>query len=320
MSAFQIVFCRSFPNFIISCILARLWGVRHTLGERKHTPLLLLRGVLGSTAIFLLYLAVLRMPLADANTLFLTNAAFTALLGWTLRIERINWQLAAGILICTAGAVLVSHPPFLFGGHQDWSHGRVMGVVFVELSALTGAAAFLLIGVIGTSISSVTVMAWFHLVSSISAVIPMCLGFPKPLVVDIAAREWLSMAGLVVASLTGQLFLTRGMQICRGPKGTTLNTTQVIYSHILGFAVFSEVPTFWSIGGSVLVASGAILVAWGKASRAGKDAGGVGGEEEHFTLEMAPVRDAQGSGEEVALSTLASTRSTSSGCSRSSLF
>eukprot|EP00803_Ostreobium_quekettii_P007753 evm.model.scf_1175.3 EVM.evm.TU.scf_1175.3 scf_1175:45511-47906(+) len=266
----KIFSARSLPGFLVLCVLPRFCGIPHPLGERQHMPLLALYGTLGAAAVVCFYLALLRIPLGDAYTLFLTNAAGTALLGWLLRVAKINRQLVAGIFLCTVGAVMASHPPFLFGGHQEWDNKRLLGVTLIGAAVLTGSCGFLLLGVIGERLPSVTLMSWIFLVSSLVSVITLSMGFPKPAVVDLGVHEWLLVFVLITVSLSGQFFTTRGVQLCKGPKGATLVTTQVIYSHVLGFVVLSETPSLWVVGGSVVIALGAVLVAKGKDSNAGK--------------------------------------------------
>eukprot|EP00803_Ostreobium_quekettii_P010878 evm.model.scf_1429.7 EVM.evm.TU.scf_1429.7 scf_1429:33848-35733(+) len=265
MGIFQIVLSRSLPCLILTVLLSRLSGILHTFGSRTEAPLLALRGAMGATVMILFDLAVLRIPLADAYSLYFMSPPITALLGWVLRLERINVQLGCGIASCAVGAVLVCHPPLFFGG--TWAATRAMGVVFMGLSALFGAASYLLVGAIGMTVPTLTVMAWFHIVSSMATVVPMALGFPKPVVLNLGLKEGASVVGLTAASLAGQLLLTRGVQVCGGSRGATLSTTEVVFAHVLGYFILSEAPTVLGAGGSALVIVGVVLVAGGKDSR-----------------------------------------------------
>lgn len=46
-----------------------------------------------------------------------------------------------GCLVCTAGTLLVVHPPFLFGGHQDWGRQRQLGIAAGVLASAAAAGA-----------------------------------------------------------------------------------------------------------------------------------------------------------------------------------
>ena len=67
--------------------------------------------------------------LAAQMTIMYSNPVLCALVAWLLRGERLGWQGCAGIAGTLVGVVLVSEPPFLFGGHA-WSHTRLVGAPF----------------------------------------------------------------------------------------------------------------------------------------------------------------------------------------------
>ena len=58
--------------------------------------------------------------------LMYSNPVLCALLAWLIRGERLGLVGCSGIAVTVAGVVLVSEPPFLFGGAQ-WSHTRSVG-------------------------------------------------------------------------------------------------------------------------------------------------------------------------------------------------
>ncbi len=55
----------------------------------------------------------------------------------------------AGVALSLLGLVLLTHPPFLFGGHTDWDHARVLGTCLGLASAFLAAGAFISIRFIG---------------------------------------------------------------------------------------------------------------------------------------------------------------------------
>lgn len=67
--------------------------------------------------------------LAAQMTIMYSNPVLCALVAWLLRGERLGWQGCVGIAGTLVGVVLVSEPPFLFGGHA-WSHTRLVGAPF----------------------------------------------------------------------------------------------------------------------------------------------------------------------------------------------
>jgi len=270
VGVFQILFARSAPCLVATCILSKLTGIKHVLGEPKFMPLVGVRGMLGATMITMLYLGFMRIPLGDAFALCATSPTIAALLGLCLRLESASWQMALGTLSSTVGALLVAHPPVIFGGHESWGHARVIGIAFLELAAICTAGGFLLDGKLSTSVPSLTILVWFHLAGVLASAVPMSMGYPKPLVLDLDLYEWGCTLGIFVLSMCGQLLLTRGAQLCGGSKAASLNTVQIVYSHLWGYSLLGERTTLVGAVGAVLVAVGTVAVANGKDARTEK--------------------------------------------------
>ena len=67
------------------------------------------------------------------------------------RGEHLGLQGGLGCLASTGGMLLLIHPPFLFGGHQQWGPQRLWGVVAGVCGAFFAAGAFISIRFIGRS-------------------------------------------------------------------------------------------------------------------------------------------------------------------------
>ena len=66
------------------------------------------------------------LPLGWQMTIMYSNPVLCALLAWAVRGERLGLLACSGIGATVVGVVLVSEPPFIFGG-QQWSHTRSVG-------------------------------------------------------------------------------------------------------------------------------------------------------------------------------------------------
>jgi len=149
MPVFEIVTMRSGISLGFSAAAAAQQGMHPLLGQRHNWPFLAMRGLVGAAAMDCFYHGITRLPLADAVSLLFVNPAITAALAALLLGEPFGRFTAAGCVLCMLGMVLVVHPPFLFGGHQEWSHQRAVGTAFALASALLAAGAYLSIRIIG---------------------------------------------------------------------------------------------------------------------------------------------------------------------------
>ena len=60
-------------------------------------------------------------------TLFMCHPAITMLLAWLFLGEPLVLKAVAGIACSLVGVVLVTQPPALFGGHDNWTRKRILG-------------------------------------------------------------------------------------------------------------------------------------------------------------------------------------------------
>jgi drug/metabolite transporter (DMT)-like permease len=185
----------------------------------------------GASAMTTYYVSLLLLPMADAVTLFFLNPTLTAILVWLVRGEHLGWLGAAGCLSSFSGLLLLVHPPFLFGGHQDWGYARSMGVVAGLVSSCLCAAAFLCIRMIGKEEPALVVALWFHTATLVVSSLPLAVGWPQKAVV-MSGREWGLLLGVAGTSFMGQLLMTRGFQLMPASRASSVNMTQV--STLLG--------------------------------------------------------------------------------------
>lgn len=184
----------------------------------------------GASAMTTYYVSLLLLPMADAVTLFFLNPTLTAILVWLVRGEHLGWLGAAGCLSSFSGLLLLVHPPFLFGGHQDWGYARSMGVVAGLVSSCLCAAAFLCIRMIGKEEPALVVALWFHTATLVVSSLPLAVGWPQP-AVAMSGAEWGLLLSVAGTSFMGQLLMTRGFQLMPASRASSINMTQVRRAH-----------------------------------------------------------------------------------------
>ena len=64
---------------------------------------------------------------------------------------------------------------------------------------------------------------------------------------------------LGLSTQVGQLGLTKAMQTETASKATAFSYLQVVFSAVLGWLAFSEVPGFWTFVGGALIVIGALI-------------------------------------------------------------
>jgi drug/metabolite transporter (DMT)-like permease len=238
----------------------RLLSDRLIYGHTRHMPLLACRGLFGATAMQCQYVAIQNLPLGDAVTLFFLNPALTALAAFLLLRERLSWIGWLGVAVSLGGLLLLTHPPFIFGQGDQWDHRKIWGTSAGCSSAVFAAAAFITIRIISTREPAIVLSMWFHSTAMVSSVPCLAFSWPGPPAVWPSIVEWVILTAIGISSFAGQMVLSRGFQLLSGAKASGINMTQLVFGWFFGFVFFNEELTALSIGGSGLVAVGAIMV------------------------------------------------------------
>ncbi len=240
----EIVLARGLVLVTATGLLLRRRGISPRGGR---TGLLLLRGVLGFTALSCFYFALVHLPLADATVIQYTNPVWTALIAAVVLDERMRRVEAAGVVASLAGVVLIARPRFLFGG------GGLDPVwVLVALGgALFSAAAYVTVRKLGETEDPLVIVFWFAVVNAVAAV-PAA----APSAVWPTGVEWLLLLGVGLSALGGQLFLTHGLGRERAGKAMAVAYLQIVFAAGWGALVLDEIPDGWMVAGALLVMVG----------------------------------------------------------------
>jgi drug/metabolite transporter (DMT)-like permease len=247
----EIVLARSVVMLVISYALVRRaglkpWGVRRGL--------LVLRGVLGFSALLCFFFAVTKLPLADVTVIHFTNPVFTAVLASLVLSETMRRKEVAGLILNIAGVILVTRPSFLFG---RWAGDLDLFAVGVALVAsVFSACAYTTIRKLRETEHYLVIIFYFSLISTLASVPIAANAFVWP-----TLSEWALLIGIGVVTQTAQVFLTKGLLRERAGRAMSISFVQVLFAAVWGMVFFADYPDPIGIGGAALVFVGLLLVA-----------------------------------------------------------
>jgi uncharacterized membrane protein len=140
-------------------------------GERRG--LLVLRGVLGTAALYCVYGAIQELPLGAATVIQYLHPTFTALLAWLLLGERLSPRILLAIVLGWLGVWLLTHPLHLAGlptadlATTGLAEGGLpqAAVLLAVAGALLTALAYVSVRALGRSEDPLVVIFYFPLVS-----------------------------------------------------------------------------------------------------------------------------------------------------------
>ena len=157
--AVQTVFFRSFIQLLFTIPMLIFHGL-NPFPERENgraTVMLLIRGIIGSTALCCQFYALQHMPLSDATVIFFSSPIFTGILAYCFLSEKWSKSDAVSALLCFVGVVMVVQPGSVLASSFESKQRFAYCIV-----ALTGA--------ILTSISIITLkklQSVHHVISSL---------------------------------------------------------------------------------------------------------------------------------------------------------
>lgn len=238
----QIVLVRGVLSLTLAYAMLRRARVDNW-GHRKG--LLVLRGLVGFTALSCFYFALVRLPLADATVIQYTSPVWTAWFSWLVLGERAGRRETALSLASLLGVLLIARPSFLFGSGAAL---QPLAVAVALLGAVFSATAYVSVRKLGETEHPLVIVFYFTAVTVPAALPGLALGavWPTPL-------EWLWLLGVGVTAVLGQLYLTRGLQLEPAGRATTAGYVQIVFAALWGALFFAELPDLWSLAGTLLI-------------------------------------------------------------------
>ena len=240
----EIMFARTLFTLLLSYAMVRREGLSPWGNARLS---LALRGLLGFGGMTAYYIALARLPLADASTLQNATPVFTALLAWWLLDERVGWSTATAIACGLAGVALIAHPT---------GAGLDPAGVAASLAAVTCSSfAYVTVRKLARTEHPLVIVFYFPLVAA-----PLALPWAIASFVAPGPADRVLLIAIGIATQVGQVFLTRALVLERAGRAASIGYLQVAFAMVWQIIVFGELPTGWTLGGAALILGGTLVV------------------------------------------------------------
>ena len=211
----------------------------------SNRTLLLLRGLFGTTALFLFFTTIKNIPLAPAMTIQYLSPIFTTIIAIFVLSEKVlplQWVFYG---IAFGGVLLIDQfdsriSPFFLA----------IGVV----SAFCSGMAYNLVRSLKGKEHPLTVVLHFQLVGAVVGFISLFFSWTTP-----SGWDWLFLFFVGVFSQLGQIFLTNALQKERVAGVAIINYTGLVYALLAGALIYGEEQSSESIAGMLLVVFGVLL-------------------------------------------------------------
>lgn len=249
---FEIVAARAIVSLLLSYGDIKRKGIS-VWGNNK--PLLIARGSVGAFALICVYYAVTTLPLAEATILQYLHPVFTAVLAVFFLKERVAPSTLVCIVFCIVGLLFIVQPSFISGVPSSLPSFSVFMAV---LGASGSAIAYVIVKKLSVTEDSSVIIFYFPLVALPISLVLLGDDFMLP-------SLWVTFLLVLIGVFTqvGQVGLTKAMQTEDAGKATAYAYVQIIFSILLGWALFEEVPALWTWVGGTLIVIGAFINMFG---------------------------------------------------------
>ena len=207
----------------------------------SHWVYLMARAVFGTIGLICNFYAVDHLNLSDASMLNKMSPFFAIIISYFLLKEKLNLVQGVSVVLAFLGSLLIIKPnpsnmalvPSLVGLLGGFGAG--VAYAFVRLMSKKGVHSTLIIFVFSAF--------------SCLVCLPFFLGIHAPMTP--LQLVCLLMAG--VFGCSGQFCITSAYRFAPAKEISVYDYTQVVFSALLGWALFGQLPDVWSLLGYVVI-------------------------------------------------------------------
>ena len=253
----QVCFFRSFFA-LLTIIAAMAW--RGELPVALYTPNPwghLWRGTLALASMICTFSAIALLPLADAIALGYATPLFVTMFAAVLLGEVVRSFRWTAVAIGLAGVLIILWPRLSFLAGTSGSTMEALGAAAALSGAATGALGAIVASRLVVAERTSTIVFYFSAMCSVGFLFTLPFWWRTP--------DLTTLAVLVIIGVLGgvsQLLVTESYRHADTSTVAPFEYTSMLFSIILAFAVFGELPTPTMLIGATVVIAASMLVIW----------------------------------------------------------
>ena len=278
ISPYVFLLYRSLFVFTLNLVFMLIGRVRPP-GELKSTCVLLLMGMAGTVQILFLFLALERIPVADATVIQFTAPVFTMTLSFLLL--GVSCTLFDTLCGCVSfiGVVIMTKPSIFFGIHQNEDDSRNTSNLNPDKDSDNADAQDYVIGISFALISSIFV-AVFYVLNKISGqkldltltiFYPSLIGIIVAPFVSFVLEEslivpfhWANVSVILLVGLLSfvhLLFVAEALQLEDAGPASLVRNADIVYAFVLQYLFMGIQPQWTTLAGAGMIIVATTMIA-----------------------------------------------------------
>ena len=242
---------KSFFRNLVALVFAAIILKKNKSGflhDKKNLGLLIVRSICGTIGILCNFYAVDHLVLADASMLNKMSPFFAIVFSYFFLKEKVNFVQLFSVIGAFIGCLFIIKPSFGNLGSLPALVGLIGGV--------GAGAAYTAVRRLGQCGEKGPFIVFFFSAFSCLVTLPyLVIGYEPMTFIQISM---LLLAGLAAAG--GQFAITAAYCYAPAKEISVYDYSQVLFSAILGFFLFNQVPDKYSVLGYILICGMAIFM------------------------------------------------------------
>ncbi len=250
----EAVFFRSI--FAMPVIIAWL-VMRHDLktGLKTRNPMgHLWRGLIGVTAMGLTFTGLGMLPLPEVTAIGFAAPLLTVVMAAFLLGERVRAFRLGAVGFGLFGVLIILWPLLSV---ETLDRAVMIGVIVVLLSSVFRALAQIQIRRLAGREETSAIVFYFSLTATLLSLLTLPFGWVMP-----TAPEAAMLIGAGLIGGIAQIFLTSAYRYAEAGVVAPFDYASMLFAVAVGYFVFAEVPTVYTLVGSGVVIAAGVLIIW----------------------------------------------------------
>lgn len=251
---YEKMFFRTFFGLIFVSVI--LWRSKIPVMGNKRSAMIG-RGISGLISTMLYYTSLSYAPMAESVTLSNTYPFLLAILCWIFLGEKIRSFHIIALVLSFTGAVMIIRP-----GFAEINKYYIIAV----LSAVFMAITYTFLRKARETENSQVIVFWYSGICTLGCIPFM---FFEDLVIP-SAFQFLQLISLGIIATIYQLLMSQAYKYAPATEVSIYSYTTIIFSALLGFLVWGEVPAIFTVIGVILIVLGAYVIFRGQNKKPAK--------------------------------------------------
>lgn len=211
--------------------------------------ILIFRSLLGTAGMVLSFYGFQKLPLADANALSFTRTLWLVPLAAFIVKEKVGPLRAAAAVVGFLGVLLMVRPAA--DGHF------AVGIPAIAMLASALLFAFTVTGmkVLTRDHSTTVILVWSAVLGFVLSIPGAVLTWRVP-----EPKDFVLLCLMGAIATANQACYIKGMSLGDAGAMAPIDYTRLVFSAAIGFFLFAEVPSPWTVAGAAVVVASTLFI------------------------------------------------------------